>query len=678
VLTSERVGFDDPVSRALNTQMQAQTGIGTIRFPFDWDKVETEPGVYDFSRYDLVVGDAALHGMKVLPTLIGAPAWRNSAPPVNPQRGVYPPARPAEMGELAVVFVNRYGPDGSFWTEHPDLPYVPIRAWQVWNEPNVDFFWPGGVDPAAYVDLLRATGSAIKAADPGAEIVTAGIPNSNGWTVGRWLDAMYAAGAQGTFDTFASHPYGADSSEVMDRLREARAALDAHGDPRPIWVTEFGWATAGEPSRFTVTEDGQALRIKSALDAFAAERDSLRLRGFIYFHWRDSQNGTLPGTGLWSAYTGLLAGDGRAKPGYGAFASAVREHWGAPPPPPAAADGFGAPGAGTAGQPAAADGAADDREWRHGSADGPAPPAAGAFTGVSADDVFGDDPRVRDDALEHQRAAGVQVIRHPFRWRAIETNAGRYSFAHYDDVVLSAARHGVGVVPAVGGAPAFRRGREAGGARGLATALARRYGPGGSLWSENPSVPARPIRTWEFARKGDAPAYARELGQAGAGLRGVDRGTELVAAAPSARFLAAMYAAPGRPAWDSAGVSAWARSPSAVVARLTAVRRVLNAHSHRGAGLWLTGTGWATEGARGPLRVGSGGQARRISALFGTLGKRRRVLGLRGVIYQGWRDTARGGPGPRGELTGLVAADGRNKRGLRAFAAAAAAAQQRS
>ena len=49
-----------------------------------------------------------------------------------PRRGPY--------AAYARALVQRYGPDGSFWTgQHRRQP---IRQWQIWNEPNLMFFWP--------------------------------------------------------------------------------------------------------------------------------------------------------------------------------------------------------------------------------------------------------------------------------------------------------------------------------------------------------------------------------------------------------------------------------------------------------------------------------------------------------------------------------------------------------
>ena len=59
-------------------------------------------------------------------------------------RGTYPPRRYTDLGEFALL-ARRYGPGGSFWDRHPRLPRLPVRAWQVWNEPNLPVF--GRRDP---------------------------------------------------------------------------------------------------------------------------------------------------------------------------------------------------------------------------------------------------------------------------------------------------------------------------------------------------------------------------------------------------------------------------------------------------------------------------------------------------------------------------------------------------
>ena len=117
------------------------------------------------------------------------------------------------------MLARRYGPGGSFWREHPGLPRLPVQSWQVWNEPNLPVYWPSGPDAGEYVALVRATALGIRRVDPGAEIVTAGLPDSSlGVPLDEYVTAMYAAGGAGAFDVLAVNPYGEDARGVLETV----------------------------------------------------------------------------------------------------------------------------------------------------------------------------------------------------------------------------------------------------------------------------------------------------------------------------------------------------------------------------------------------------------------------------------------------------------------------------
>lgn len=229
------------------------------------------------------------------------------------------------MGAFAAGLVQRYGPQGSLWRERPDIPYRPIRSWQVWNEPNLSFYWPGGVDAAEYVRLLRATSRGIKAADRRAEVITAGLPQSRvGRPLRRYLQEMYDARARPVFDTLAVNPYAATVGELRRRLQEVRALMRSERDGRArLWVSELGWADGGPPSRFTVGAARQAALIRSSFAAIGRLRRSLRIRGLVYYSWRDLP--VYAGRNLWGQHTGLLTRDGLPKPALAAFEQAVAQ-----------------------------------------------------------------------------------------------------------------------------------------------------------------------------------------------------------------------------------------------------------------------------------------------------------------------------------------------------------------
>lgn len=303
---------------------QALAGVGILRQRVDWAEIERRPGRYDLGRLDAFVADLAARRLELLPVLIGSPRFRSTRPASGGRDDAfYPPRDPAALGRFAAVLVRRYGPDGSLWRERPRLARVPVRSWQVWNEPNLPIYWPSGPDPAAYVRLLRATGAAVRRLDPGAEIVTAGLPQSRlGIPFERYLRGMYGAGVRGAFDTLAIHPFSRDERAALAAVEQARTLMDRNDDRSGIWITELGWASGGPKSPFTVDENRQAQLITRALRALATRRESLGLRGVVYFNWRD-----LPiapgGEDYFGLHAGLVDRQNRGKPALGAFERAT-------------------------------------------------------------------------------------------------------------------------------------------------------------------------------------------------------------------------------------------------------------------------------------------------------------------------------------------------------------------
>lgn len=304
--------------RRANLDRLRTIGAGLLRQTFDWARIERRPGRYDLSFYDGYVAALARRHLRALPILFDPPRFHSSAP-ANPRRGTYPPRRPAAMGVFGAVLARRYGPGGSFWRDHPELPRLPVRSWQVWNEPNLPVYWPSGPDAAQYVALMRATGRGIRRVDPGAEIVTAGLPDSSrGVPLREYVADMYAAGAAGSFDALAVNPYGLDARGVLDTVRLVRRVASTNGDDPAVWVTELGWATGGPQSSFLVSEAEQARLLERTLLALARQRRALRIQGVVYFNWRDSTP-YAGGRDFFGLHTGLLRLHGAPKPAFSAY-----------------------------------------------------------------------------------------------------------------------------------------------------------------------------------------------------------------------------------------------------------------------------------------------------------------------------------------------------------------------
>jgi hypothetical protein len=299
--------------------LQAKAGAGVVRITFNWAAIETSPGVYDFSRYDIWMRSAASHRMRVLPILFGTPAFHGRQSPT----GSYPPSDLDAYARFAAAAVRRYGPNGSFFKANPGVPKVSIRSWQIWNEPNLRVYWLPRPNAREYVKMLRAAYGAIKAVDRRAEVVTAGIPASllsDAIRFNRFIRGMYKAKGGRYFDTLAPNAYGKTAQDVIRNMGDLRRLMNRSGDRRgKIWITEVGWGTGGPRHRFNIGERGQAAQIPKLLRGLYQARRGLRLRGVVYFGWQDLPPYPPNFKDMWGLHTGLFKLNARPKPAYGAF-----------------------------------------------------------------------------------------------------------------------------------------------------------------------------------------------------------------------------------------------------------------------------------------------------------------------------------------------------------------------
>jgi hypothetical protein len=184
-------------------------------------------------------------------------------------------------------------------------------AWEVWNEPNDPRFWQPAPDPSAYAALLVAASAAIHAADPGATVLGGSILYGDT----AFLEGMYAAGARGSFDGLAIHPYaevrapwdtGDRYHSFLGTIDGLRAVMVAHGDGgKGLWLTEVGWALG--PG---VDEPTRADYLAQAV-TMVADRPDIEAMAVYVFDAADDQ-----------AFG--LVDDGLGDAGFSAYAEAVR------------------------------------------------------------------------------------------------------------------------------------------------------------------------------------------------------------------------------------------------------------------------------------------------------------------------------------------------------------------
>ena len=326
------------VNVAQQFDLMVGSGVESVRVVFSWAQAQPYASWSDvpagqvgqfvdagglptsFVITDQIVLMAAKRGLRVLPTVIYTPSWDARAR----ASWLAVPRSPEPYAAYLTALIGRYGPSGSFWAEHRDLTRQPIRAWQIWNEPNLTHYWPQPF-VRTYVDLLRASHTAIKRADPHAQVVLGALTNRSWTYIGQ---IARVPGARGLFDVVSVNGFTSTPRRVILILTLVRQALNDVGERRtPLMATEVSFPSARgkSPQHFdwNTTEAGQARDVARLLPLLAAQRTRLNLIGFDYYTWMGDE---YPGAPAFN-FAGLLRwqsdGTVSAKPALSAFTRAA-------------------------------------------------------------------------------------------------------------------------------------------------------------------------------------------------------------------------------------------------------------------------------------------------------------------------------------------------------------------
>ena len=308
--------------------LQANAGVESSRAIFSWQKAESRPGLpTDWGDTDPMVERAARAGIELLPVVINAPRWARE----NPRAYASPPKDPNDYADFMEKLIGRYGEQGTFWTEHPDVPKRPLRTWQIWNEPHLRFQWDTDAPYArGYGKLLRVAYKRIKRVDPGATVVMAALSNES-W---KFLAELYKKGrVRGYYDVAAFHPYTRRPSGVVTLARRFRIVMRRNRDSRkPLWITELGLpASKGkEKSKnpLQTTDEKMADFLTTSMEHVIARQTerNVRVSRVYWYTWASFYC-----CGDIFRYTGLRAYDPRDdtfedKPAMAAYKESARRH----------------------------------------------------------------------------------------------------------------------------------------------------------------------------------------------------------------------------------------------------------------------------------------------------------------------------------------------------------------
>jgi polysaccharide biosynthesis protein PslG len=332
--TSSHLG-DTQSIRELNYFRMKRGGMTWTRVLLPWHVIHRNAYVYDWAKYDTQVAAAVCQGLEVQLQMWGTPAWlvdggpATSAPPMT-HLHVY--------RNFVTAAVNRYGATGAFWKSGAKcangqaVPNLPVRVWQMWNEPNAKQFWGGAPNPGQYAKLLQAGRQGVQASiNPKAKVMMAGLTGDHEGGAVQFLRQLYtqtAAPINANFDILAMHPYAPWPKGSLDMLSQARSILNEKGaSTKPMWITEIGWSSCkesgGNYSTYCASnknglisdEATQNWKLDKAYLLYREHRATLRLQRVGWYNWVDYVR---PETDMcpWCEGAGALRKDGTAKPAW--------------------------------------------------------------------------------------------------------------------------------------------------------------------------------------------------------------------------------------------------------------------------------------------------------------------------------------------------------------------------
>jgi hypothetical protein len=245
-------------------QLVQDAGFRWVKQEIPWREVEGHAkGVWQWETPDRIMDQIDAHQLKVILRLGSQPAWASETPLPD----ISPPDDLQDYYDYVYAVAKRY--QGR------------VEAYQIWNEPNLAREWGGRPpNPAEYIEMLKVGFSAVKAADPNAIVISAGMAPTTRHDLEAmpdiyFIQGMYDAGGAAYFDVLGVHAPGYKSPPEIDpavvaadpdlnngdsapealrrvyafrRVEDLREVMERNGDSaKKVAILEFGWTV--EPRR---------------------------------------------------------------------------------------------------------------------------------------------------------------------------------------------------------------------------------------------------------------------------------------------------------------------------------------------------------------------------------------------------------------------------------------------
>jgi polysaccharide biosynthesis protein PslG len=284
------------------------------------------------------------------------------------------------------------------------------------------------------------------------------------------------------------------------------------------------------------------------------------------------------------------------------------------------------------------------------------------------------------EQFQRLKQGGVGSVRVPIPWSLVEPVQGAPSWATIDPLVGGAATAGISVLPFLYGAPSWavpvdkrwkspenlpvRTGFQRAAWQTFLSEAVQRYGPQGTFWAENTTVPKRPLRTWQiwneqnfkyFVARPNPAEYGKLLTLSASTIKAADPGAKLILGGMFARpneatknfkppqayfatdFLQQLYEkTPGiKSKFQGVALHPYTGNYKRLKPYIEEFREVLKVNHDAGKPLWITELGWSSDrpDAGDSFAKGPQGQVTQLKGAFSLLKANQTKWHLRGVYW---------------------------------------------
>ena len=260
-----------PEEQEIEARAAGLVGADVMRSGVTWGSIQPEPDVWDWTQQDRIVRLFGEQGVEVQYLLAFTPKWATTGDPESEPWKVW----------------SRKAPEIDAWSRFcraiAERYTGKIRFWEVWNEPDLDFF-RGTADE--YLEMLRAAYREIKAVNDTHRVMTGGFAT---WNRNPEFVEKVVREGRDHFDILAWHQHG-PFQPFAQKVRGGLAHLRETVVPdKPLVFNETAvatWSLTGE------REQAEQL-VKKLTFSW-----SVGARGYWWYMLRDDAAGSAEGRGV--------------------------------------------------------------------------------------------------------------------------------------------------------------------------------------------------------------------------------------------------------------------------------------------------------------------------------------------------------------------------------------------